>query len=308
MRTRAGAIPGESDAFLAHTDDVGGRRRAGGKLDDSKSMHWAAANLIALPWLIFVAITVLYTVLYHHYREVVWLVSLGGLALSFMFMSLAGRMDGRWYLFLGVLCSISVVMGNVWGFYNYHEYMLQYWAYDQNRLYTNVLPSEPAAAHADAGRIIFADSARIDTTKAVGFKAGDVYCVAPVMDETQTSRVEYWAAGVNCCKQRADFNCGSASDPSAHQAVVILDTNSFMASDRDYYVKAVKTAEAAYDIVSAPAPLFVKWVSDSKEVQQDYYKAGVGTLLIGIFVYLLLSVVLGVAGSVMSRRQARPGA
>ena len=30
--------------------------------------------------------------------EVVWLVSLGGLALSFMFMSLSARMDGRWYL------------------------------------------------------------------------------------------------------------------------------------------------------------------------------------------------------------------
>ena len=41
----------------------------------------------------------------------------------------------------------------------------------------------------------------------------------------------------------------------------------FMTSDRDYYVKAVKTAEAAYDIVSAPAPLFVRWVADSKEVR-----------------------------------------
>ena len=40
-----------------------------------------------------------------------------------------------------------------------------------------------------------------------------------------------------------------------------------MTSDRDYYVKAVKTAEAAYDIVSAPAPLFVRWVSDSKAVR-----------------------------------------
>ena len=46
----------------------------------------------------------------------------------------------------------------------------------------------------------------------------------------------------------------------------------------------------------------------AEQVQQDYYKAGVGTLLIGIFVYLLLSVVLGVATGMASRRQARPGA
>ena len=33
-------------------------------------MFWGSWLLIALPWLIFSAITVLYTVLYHHYREV----------------------------------------------------------------------------------------------------------------------------------------------------------------------------------------------------------------------------------------------
>merc|ERR1719160_1819178 len=129
-------------------------------------------------------------------------------------------MDGKWYTFLGILTLIAVVAGNIVGVYIYSQFFLQYWAYDMNRTYTNVLPSEPAAAHADAGIIKFASSARIDTTKAVGYKSGKVYCVAPVMDETQTPRVEYWAAG--------------------------------------------------YDIVSAPNPIFLRWVDKGEEVQNEF--------------------------------------
>lgn len=300
----------ETDPFLtAGTRGAGGVKRGVGKYDEGKSVFFGSSLLIMLPWFLFVVETTLYALLYHHYREVVWLAGIGGVALSVMFMSLSARMDGRWYLFLGILCLLAVVMGNLAGLYNYHEYMLQYWSYDQNRQYSNVLPSEPAAAHADAGELKFALNARIDTTKAVGFKAGDVYCVAPVMDETQTSRVEYWAAGPNCCKQRADFDCDSASDPEARAGVVILDTNSWLPSNRDYYMKAVKQAEAAYDIVSAPAPLFIRWVKSPHEfVQTAYFQPAIGTLIAGIFIYLLLSVVLGVACAMSSRRAARPGA
>lgn len=299
----------ETDPFLTHgTGARGAPRRGVAKFDEGKGVFMGSGLLILIPWLTFMTLTVLYAFLYHHFREVVWLVGLGGVALSVMFMSLSARMDGRWYLFLGVLCMLAVVMGNLAGLYNYHEYMLQYWAYDQNRSYTNVLPSEPAAAHADAGKIKFAQSARVDTTKAVGFKAGDVYCVAPVMDETQTARVEYWAAGVNCCKQRADFACDSAADPKARSGVVILDTNSFMPSNRDFYEKAVKEAEAAYDIVSAPNPLFIRWVANPSQVQQGFYQAGIGTLLAGGAIYLLVSTSLGVICAMSSKRQARPAA
>jgi len=297
----------ETDPFLTHGAGARGTANRRGKYDEGKGAFVGSGLLIFVPWLIFVVVTSLYTFVYHHFREVVWLVGLGGVALSIVFMGIQHRMDGRWYLFLGVLTLIATVMGNLAGLYNYHEYMLQWWSYTQNREYTNVLPSEPAAAHADAGEITFSESARIDTTKAVGYKSGSVYCVAPIMDETQTSRVEYWAAGPDCCKQRADFTCDSASDSKARSGVVILDNNWLLPSNRDYYEKAVKQAEAAYDIVSAPNPLFIRWVENPTDfVTTEYYTGGIGMWLISVAVYLLVSVSLGVMCAMMSRKAARP--
>jgi hypothetical protein len=297
----------ETDPFLtAQGRGPGGTRARGGKYDSGSGMTTGAGLLILLPWITFFTITLLYAFVYHHFREVVWLASLGFVALAAIFFSLGSRMDGRWYQFLSILTLVAVVAGNIVGVYIYSQFFLQYWAYDMNRTYTNVLPSEPAAAHADAGIIKFASSARIDTTKAVGYKSGKVYCVAPVMDETQTSRVEYCAAGYDCCKQRADFTCDSAADPKARQGVVIFDANSwFFTSRREYYELAVKQAEAAYDIVSAPNPIFLRWVDQGEEVQNEFAFYGRGFLYAAAAVYLLVSVVLGVACAMSSKRQAR---
>jgi len=295
----------ETDPFLTH-GTAGSRaapRRA--KANEGSSPMLGNLVLIVVPWLFFVGISMLYAFLYHHSREIVWLASIGCVALSAMFAMVNSRMHGNWYVFLGMLSLVAVLAGNICGMYNYSEYMLQYWAYNQNRSYTNVLPSEPAAAHADAGKIEFASSARIDTTKAVGYKSGEIYCVAPVMDETQTSRVEYWAAGTNCCKQRADFSCDQAADFSAHSGVVILDSNSFFTSSRDFFKLAVKQAEAQYDIVSAPEPLFVRWVAKPAEVQDMFWTYGIGYLLVSVFVYLLISTMLGMACGMVSKRGAR---
>ena len=171
------------------------------------------------------------------------------------------------------------MVGILLGLYNYHEYMFSYWAYDEFREYNNVLPSEPAAAHADAGKLMFSEDARVDTTKAVGFKHTDTYCVAPILDDTQSSRVEFWAAGMNCCGKRADFKCDDAWDDRARAGVVILDNDSWLPSHRDIYMKAVKIAEAAFDVVSAEEPLFVRWVVDPERVQNDFWKSGVGFLV-----------------------------
>ena len=46
---------------------------------------------------------------------------------------------------------------------------------------SNVLPSELAAAHQDAGVIQFASSATVDISKSAGFKDNRLYCVAPIL-------------------------------------------------------------------------------------------------------------------------------
>jgi hypothetical protein len=50
--------------------------------------------------------------------------------------------------------------------------------------------------------------------------------VAPVLDYANGSpvgtRVEYWAAGQDCCGQRADFRCDESWNVAARSGVVML--------------------------------------------------------------------------------------
>jgi len=277
-----------------------------GKAKENQTL--AMVGLIAGPWLIFSIVIFLFTFAYHHYYLPCWLVVLAFAMLSVIFMVLDARRPVRWYIYLGLLCLIAVLFSSLLGTYNYWMHMFPYWSYDENRAYSNVLPTEPAEAHADAGKIKFSHTARVDTSRAVGYKFGSVYCVAPILDDTQLDRVEYWAAGVDCCPARGDFNCDDAFNPKARSGVVILDTSagdasvssgdqsigfSLFTSRRDYYVKAVRAAEANFGVTSADHPLFVRWVGDPQQIQDDYWRNGVGFVVATICIYLLISIILG---------------
>merc|ERR1719335_902631 len=251
------------------------------------------ALLMTVPWLMFFMINIVFSFAYHHYCWMVWFVVIAWFAVSLMFVFLKNRMKGQWFYFIGHLCLLACVLGSTSGLYNYYSHMFQYWSYDENRAYTNVLPTEPAAAHADAGKIVFANTARVDTTRAVGFKMSTVYCVAPILDDSQLDRVEYWAAGTDCCPMRGDFNCDDAWNPKAKSGVVILDSNNLMPTKHDFFVKAAKEAEAAYQIESAAEPLFVRWVADPQGIQDDFWRMGVGWLVATVCIYLLLSIIAG---------------
>ena len=106
-------------------------------------------------------------------------------SLLFTLVDQRNKYGGRWYMKLGILSLLGCGTGVVLGLFNYHYHFANYWAYMENSEYTNVLPSEPASAHADAGKIIFAADARIDTTKVIGFKAKRVFCVAPIVQEAK---------------------------------------------------------------------------------------------------------------------------
>lgn len=259
--------------------------------------------IMAIPWLIFCTISIAFLVAYHHHSLVTWAVVLAWGTQSLIFVTLRKRMSGSWFLFIGILCLFACLCGSAAGLYNYDSYMYQYWSYEESRSYTNVLPSEPAAAHADAGKIVFSNSARVDTTRAVGFKIGTVYCVAPIVDDTQTDHVEYWAVGTDCCPSRGDFDCDDAWNPTAKSGVVILDATAFF-SKRDYYRRAAKTAQFAYELTAAEEPLFVRWVADPEKVQGDFWRKGIGFVIASMAVYLLLSIISGILFHRLSSRQA----
>jgi len=280
------------------------------------------ALMIGMPWLMFVTLSVLWTFAYHHFYLVVWMVVLawGCFACIFMALDSRGRMGGSWFLFLGLLCLFAVVNACLVGSYNYWMHMFHYWSFDENRGYTNVLPTEPAEGHQDAGTIVFSNTARVDTTRAVGYKAGTTYCVAPVMDDTQLDRVEYWAAGTNCCGARGgDFTCDDTWNPKAKSGVVILDMVpgdasistgdtsvgiSLWAPILPYFRKAAKQAEAHYSLTSAKHAIFVRWVADTQVVQDEFWHAGTGFLVAVVFIYLAISIIAGAMLQLWSKRTA----
>jgi len=197
------------------------------------------AFMIAVPWFMFSVLLCLYTFVFHQIKSVVYgaLVAFAVVSVVFCFldqMSRPGRVT-HWYRKLGVLSGMATILAMICGSYTYEHHMALYWTYEENQKYTNVLPTEPAAAHADAGKIIFSDTARVDSTRSVGFKAGTVYCVAPILDDTQQSKVEYWAAGTDCCQQRADFSCDDAWDPKAKSGVVLIEPGGIFPSNQYFF-------------------------------------------------------------------------
>jgi len=283
------------------------------------------AALIGMPWLMYSIMAVLFVFAYHHYAMLVWgIISLWMLlALLFLILDARTRMAGSWFMLLGILCICAVINGCITGSYNYWSNMYPYWSYYEHRTYTNVLPTEPAVVHSDAGKIVFANTARVDTTRALGYKVGTTYCVAPILDDARAGRVEYWAAGINCCNSRGDFSCDDAWDANAKSGLVLPSmigggvslssfdigaTSKFWHSSRDHFIQAVKMAEASYELTSSEHPLLVRWVSNPQAYTEDLWRQGVGYMVASITVYFLISLIFGAGFQACSKRASGAGA
>lgn len=127
----------------------------------------------------------------------------------------------------------------------------------------------------DAGRVRFAEGARLATDMAMSFTSWDIYCVAPITTAeglpSQGSRLnsyDLWAVGVNCCNSaEANFHCGAYDKPKARAAL-----RQVSAEARPYFRLAVQQAEGAYNI-QANHPLFFYWVEDPQEEQKLFFEA-----------------------------------
>lgn len=289
--------------------------------EEPGSAQLGLSALIGIPWLMFSMLCGLFALVYHHYALVVWgMVGLWILlALLFLVLNARNRMDGSWFLLLGILCICATINGSIAGQYNYWTNMYPYWSYYEHSTYTNVLPTSPSIGHSDAGQLVFASTSRVDTTRALGYKAGTVYCVAPILDDHQVNHVEYWAAGVDCCDSRGDFSCDDTWDPKAKSGLVLPSfigaTVTLSNSDigmrgrwwkgtRDRFIQAVKMAEASYELKSSENPLLVQWVSNPQRYTDNLWRHGVGHVVGSMSVYFLLSLIFGAGFQAFSKRAA----
>lgn len=221
------------------------------------TLIWFSFGLLRMPlgcyvWDVIVVFAVIIGIAYHY------LAARGGLILP-----------------VSLGCLLAVVVGTVLGMYNYDTFAIFPMFYDNARKYTNVVASEPAAAVADAGKLTFNTNTKVDLDKAVGYVAesGTIYCVAPVVDPVKQPRIEFWAAGINCCSAVGNFNCDAARDKTAGGGVVVFNNNGWFAPSRfPFYQKAQQKAEAQFMLQSVGNPLYVRWVErDNLDYLHNYY-------------------------------------
>jgi len=257
------------------------------------------ALMILLPHFIFTFVLVLCTFVFHRLPMLAYMCILGCLVSSIIMLFLDQQGQTQRFLKLGILCGVATIVGYILGMFNFENYMKNYLVYVENRSNANVLPTEPAAAHADAGKITFTDSTYVDQARAMGYLyVGDVssklYCVAPVMGDPGQSHVDFWAAGTECCHTGKAFSCGDGKDPRAKSGVVILESESWLfPSNLPYYMQAAAEAQKKFKLTSSTSPLFVRWVVDPSKAQEDYWLSGLKVLLISSGVYLVLSAMFG---------------
>jgi len=259
-------------------------------------LSWAVLIEVGLgAWVVFSIICLLFGFSYHDSKVVVWtLILLGGGVLVIVILQHMRQYNksstARDTVIIASWLLAAVVLGTVVGYVSYDCCIGEYWLSQRLEARENVLPSEPAGAYANAGEIIFADEARVDASKSVGFKDTETFCVAPIASDAPLDTVQFWAAGIDCCGARGSFACDDSWNPKAHAGVVINNiSNALMRSDiRGKYLKAIKLAEVTYAIASVKEPILVRWVANPDQVQLNVWRAGFGLLLASIIIAALI--------------------
>lgn len=275
--------------------------------------------LIFLPWMMFTLILCLFCFAYRHFSLVVWSVVLTFLVFwVYLYYSDTSRRRARPLpkprVFLGLVCLLALLISTVLGFYLFETKLLGYWNIQESRMYTNVLPSQAAVAHADAGIVTFAMGTRVDTARGASFKAGHKYCAAPIVRSglRQDAIVQYWAVGLDCCTPRSGFECDDALNIEARAGIAVVNTSSlpamlsaFLPNEWDLYKQAVDQAVGTYGILSTANPVFFRWLNKPLEVQDEVWDTTVWFTAKAICAYLLISILIAFALQLGSPR--RPG-
>lgn len=205
------------------------------------------------------------------------------------------NVKGPIYLYLSVLCFIATFCG-IWSGLSIHaRFYSPYFQYKNRPTYTDVLPTDPAAARADGSVIGFSSNAVVDTVRIGNMldTDGNRYCVAPIFDESQQAVAEFWAVGVNCCAGHVSFHCDDAQNLQAKSGAVVFDPESDFALPLfDKFHDAVKQASARYGIKIPKKPVLVRWFLDPQTVTKNLWWDGTLHLTLGILFYSFISLLI----------------
>lgn len=252
-------------------------------------MHALLCTFIALCFFIMMCIT------WFHFYHKSFAASVGiflGLLVLAGLIILVGSGNGiisykqrKWVVCLGIVCIVVTVLGCVFGFIMYFQYLAYYYRYMEMRTYTNVGAVQPVTAFNDGDMFLFTQDTRLDVMRSIGHRSkysGNDMCVAPLVDSTMSNvnYINFWAAGDNCCLARSQFMCDDAKDPTTMSALVMLEPDEvvrpFMrwavrSSVYPRYINAIKQQEAAYATRAADKIRLVYWVKDPIAKRDSFY-------------------------------------
>merc|ERR1719240_1847240 len=208
-----------------------------------------------------------------------------------------------WPTWAFILCYLAAIIGTGVGDDIYSTYLYEYYELNALQEYSSINPvNTTGERYQDAGVVTFISSAGVDIARGGCQKDGSVYCIAPVLQgsdtitaESTTGYYDFFMAGIGCCTcPFTEFRCG-AWDTSGDAGGYRLRS----ASDVTEYKKAAEAWASTYS-KNMSHPLFFEMVEDSDDsfteiAPQGWYEAAVAWLLalLGfMLIYFVLNTLL----------------
>lgn len=233
-------------------------------------------------------------------------------AVSVCFLLLS---HGRGWTMLSITCLLSVALGEGLGRYIRYKYVYPYHLYKLSAYHTNVLPSDRPDAYRDSGFLEFSADAYIDATQGLGYRAGSLWCVAPIvgaghshLQSLSTKPTGFWAVGRDCCLPRGLFECGEMDNPKARGGLVLLEDarTNLLAT----YTLAAQAAAYTYGLLLSEQPIFVEWSEGPTQALEAMFKDAERMVLLAIAIFFsivpIFAFIIGCLGLALTTRDDGP--
>jgi len=206
-----------------------------------------------------------------------------------------------WYYVTAGLLIAAILLGSFLGNSNFVANVQPFKAASDLYSYTDVDPStyKAGSVYLDAGSIDFVENVKVETALGAGFKAGDTYCVAPIVKEGVDMEVyDFWAVAKNCCAAHAEglnrevknrqFDCEAWQSVTAHSGVRMVRQDL-----QEYFRFAIDTAKSMHGLTTQK-PMALIWTEAPEVTQAAVRQAGYSFFLLsslGFFTFSAASLV-----------------
>eukprot|EP00490_Sorites_sp_Unknown_P000897 CAMPEP_0114693632 /NCGR_PEP_ID=MMETSP0191-20121206/69270_1 /TAXON_ID=126664 /ORGANISM="Sorites sp." /LENGTH=300 /DNA_ID=CAMNT_0001987505 /DNA_START=121 /DNA_END=1020 /DNA_ORIENTATION=+ len=268
-----------------------------GEQDEANQVNMC--ELVLLPWLLLAFVMVCYLIAGANGQiAVLWIMPLVLVLVITAFIGSKYSSGDSDEVVLGFLMLMAVLIGTGVGLFGNFTSLQELHRINQGASYFNVLPSEPAASKMDASSMVFVNGTRVNTGEFFGFTDASsalspIYCVAPITNgEAGFKRIEYWAAGINCCSHSKPFTCGQVQDSGAHGGL-LLAPELQDGERKKFFESAIKGALDKYGLVGGNDYILLNWMPDPIKYRDDLWHGGWKLFAVFGGVYLVISAMLG---------------